>query len=122
MLKKATRRVRMIRVPSVRLGKKKTGKPQRNPVMSEAQFKKELSALKKIHPLSEHKREQKILKDAKKIEWLHIPSDKELKTEIDRLHKEEVAAAKLLTPINTDYPKLPSAASILKKEAKKTKR
>ncbi len=98
---------------------KRAQKRYHNPVMSESQFKKEMRALRKIHSLTDHKKEQKVLKEVKKVEWLKIPSDKELKVEIDRLKQEERKAGTMLNPVKEAYEPLPSSKEILKKEKRK---
>ena len=107
------------------MGKKKSkqsGKKYLNPIMSQFQFEKELKMLRKIHSPADHKKEQKIINDVKKIEFLHIPTDKEIRTEIDRLHKIEKEAASLLHAEPANYPKLEPAKDILKREAKAKKK
>lgn len=105
-------------------GGKASGKAKaryKNPVMDQKQFEKELKALRNIHSLADHKKEQKVLREVQKHEWLHIPDDKEIKKEIDSLMKGEAKARSMLEPQAVEFEPLPSSKELLKIEKRQEK-
>ena len=96
------------RTKSGRIRPRTHGHPTRANMIGRAQLRKELAFIKKIHPPSAHKQEKQVLRQIQKAEWLHVPSDKEIKAEISAMNKLEAQVQRLLTPMRLNYPRLPA--------------